>query len=202
MSNDTHDIKDYSLWLKEVLPSDGQSDRIMEYLLDTQFFDSPASTNAHSVFDGGLVQHTLLVAEVATTLQRTKGLVLPDTLKHEQVIQVALLHEIGNAMAFNKTVKNVPSTVRYADGSANTTWTTVDAYEYKNPFPTGSGTASIWILTNELDIKIPWPVASAIRWIHDPSWKSRDARAQNSLVGYMQSVHMLCETTLETYGTG
>ena len=80
-------------------------DKLMETLEDSGFFYAPASSGYHLAKDGGLLEHSVNVANLALKLE--------DRLEHgasrESIILVALFHDLGKAGDYGKSnyVENI-----------------------------------------------------------------------------------------------
>jgi len=65
----------------------------------TQWLTSPASSQYHASFDGGLIYHSVLVANMTCTLTQVLGI----TDQLESARKVALLHDIGKTVQYERT---------------------------------------------------------------------------------------------------
>lgn len=72
---------------------------LLNYLDETDFYNAPASTSKdkHLAEDGGLLQHSLNVLEVARDLNLTLGNPVTD----ESIVICALFHDIGKHYSFD-----------------------------------------------------------------------------------------------------
>lgn len=75
------------------------NDSLMEFL-GQDFIKAPASTatNLHNAYEGGLIEHLLLVTKYGVNINS----MLPETLKvdNASLIKVCLLHQIGKARLY------------------------------------------------------------------------------------------------------
>jgi len=82
-------------------------DKLIAYLKESDYFTAPASTRFHGCYRGGLAHHHLRVYELLTEFQRMlrpldrpgKG-VKPETIKPENLIIAALLHDVCKLGAY------------------------------------------------------------------------------------------------------
>jgi len=72
-------------------------EQLLEYLEQKEFFTAPASSGNHLSTDGGLLEHSLNVCEIALKIADTL-----DYENRESVILVALFHDLGKAAYYNK----------------------------------------------------------------------------------------------------
>jgi len=156
-----------------------KTERFKELLLSTQregmehiivcleeqgFFKAPASTRFHLDHEGGLLEHSLNVCDMALELREVmvrKRESLNDALPMESVIIAALLHDACKADIYKPTTKR--------QKNAFGIWCDVPGYDvdYSN-FPLGHGEKSvIWLLHNGL--KMTPDEIMAIRW-HMTAW--------------------------------
>ena len=83
-------------------------DKLLDYLQKTDFFDAPASTKFHSVYEGGLCVHSLnvynrfikkLTSEYGEDWQRVISL--------ESATIISLFHDICKVDYYKKDFRNV-----------------------------------------------------------------------------------------------
>ncbi len=108
---------------------------ILEKLESMGFFKAPASTKFHLNYEGGLLEHSLNVCDVALELREVvirHRPELADRLPEESVKIAALLHDTCKADIYRATVKK--------QKDASGTWVDVPGYDvdYSN-FPLGHG---------------------------------------------------------------
>lgn len=132
-------IQDLVRWLKE----------------DTDFFTSPASTNYHGNYEGGLLEHSINVTKFAlynyNALVKQKPEIEEQT---ESVIIAALFHDLCKTNCYHMEKKWVKD--------ENNKWKDYIGYVVKDPFPLGHGEKSVYLLSKF--IKLTDAEALAIRW--------------------------------------
>lgn len=151
---------------KEMLLSTNREgmERVVKCLEEVGFFKAPASTKFHLNYEGGLLEHSMNVCDMALELRELmirKKESLRDSLSKESVIIAALLHDVCKSDIYKPAIKR--------QKNANGVWCDVPGYDvdYSN-FPVGHGEKSvIWLLQNGL--KLTADEIMAIRW-HMTAW--------------------------------
>lgn len=139
-------------------------ENVIERLEEQGFFKAPASTKFHLNYEGGLLEHSMNVCDMALELReliirKKEGLRV--SLPKESVIIAALLHDVCKADIYKPAVKR--------QKNEHGIWCDVPGYDvdYSN-FPVGHGEKSvIWLLQNGL--KLTGDEIMAIRW-HMTAW--------------------------------
>ena len=132
----------------------------IEWLRNCRFYDCPASTKYHEAFPGGLVLHSLRVAEMAKQLSGIPA--FADKVELHSAVLCALVHDwckIGMYESFMRNVK---------DDNGN--WTQVQSYKTSGEFviPAGHGVSSYFLASRFFRLT-PEEVL-AIRW-HMGTWR-------------------------------
>ena len=151
---------------KELLLSTNRKgmENVIERLEELGFFKAPASTKFHLNHEGGLLEHSMNVCDIALELRvlmLKKKTGLDDALPKESVAIVALLHDVCKADVYKPAVKR--------QKNEHGVWCDVLGYDvdYSN-FPLGHGEKSvIWLLQNGL--RLTADEIMAIRW-HMTPW--------------------------------
>lgn len=139
-------------------------DDVIEELENLGFFEAPASCSQHLNVEGGLVQHSLYVCNVALMLREQMS-VLEDGLQNEvpedRVIIASLLHDVCKSDIYFRTVKKRKTQIG--------TWEDCEGYKisYKN-FPMGHGEKSVIMLMG-MGLAMYDDEMLAIRW-HMGAW--------------------------------
>ena len=139
-------------------------EKVIEKLEELGFFKAPASTKFHLNYEGGLLEHSMNVCEMALELRELmirKKKEMHDALPKESVIIAALLHDVCKADVYKPAIKR--------QKNEKGVWCDVLGYDvdYGN-FPLGHGEKSvIWLLQNGL--KLTTDEIIAIRW-HMSAW--------------------------------
>lgn len=139
-------------------------ENVIKSLEQLHFFESPASSNFHLNYKGGLMEHSLNVCDVALSLRDVmvaKDPTLEGALPKESVIIAALLHDVCKAGIYKESNK-----WRKDDQGR---WESYLGYELDYSwFPMGHGEKSvIMLLKFGLDLKPDEMLA--IRW-HMHAW--------------------------------
>lgn len=151
---------------KELLRSTHRegTENIITMLEELGFFKAPASTKFHLNYEGGLLEHSLNVCEMALELREMmirKKDNLQQAVPVESVIIAALLHDVCKADIYKPTIKK--------QKNANGVWCDVPGYDvdYGN-FPMGHGEKSVAVLLKN-GLKLTDDEMMAIRW-HMAAW--------------------------------
>lgn len=94
---------------KEMLLSTNREgmERVVKRLEEVGFFKAPASTKFHLNYEGGLLEHSMNVCEMALELRELmirKKEGLRDSLPKESIIIAALLHDICKADIYKPAI--------------------------------------------------------------------------------------------------
>ena len=115
--------------------------RVIEYLRKTDFYDAPASSKYHSNYESGLLDHSLMVYNLAESFFDSMKMIDPEittTVSKESIIISALLHDICKTCFYRKTVK--------WKKDEHNDWFPYDGYEIEDTFPIGHGEKSVIML--------------------------------------------------------
>lgn len=150
---------------KEKIQRDG-SEKLLEYLINSDFFSAPASTRYHLAEEGGLAQHSLNVFRVLSqTAQSEMAERYSWNFSDETIAIVALLHDLCKIGVYKESTRNVKKNGR---------WETVPYYEFDDPLPYGHGEKSVYIISSF--IRLTREEAFAIRYHMGASDESCDQR--------------------------
>lgn len=125
------------------------ADRLLEWLIGSDFFTAPASTRFHAAYEGGLVEHSLNVYKVFMKKHFVEGEDDP-----ESVAICTLLHDICKAGFYEVSYRNRKN----EDGQ----WEKVPYYTINDRFPYGHGEKSVFLIERFMRLKNDEAVA--IRW--------------------------------------
>jgi hypothetical protein len=123
---------------------------LINYLNETDFFIAPASAKNHNNYQGGLVEHSLLVM---LNLKRLAEVYCPQYNPYESLIITSLLHDICKTNFYKESTRNV---------KVNGTWMQEPYFTIEDQFPYGHGEKSVLIL--QRFIKLTNDEIMAIRW--------------------------------------
>ena len=131
------------------------SDKLLDYICQSDFFQAPASARYHSSYDGGLAQHSINVYYCLSDymarerVQQTYGLNCSD----ETIAIVSLLHDLCKIGCYKAGVRNVKETG---------VWKQVPTYNFDDPMPYGHGEKSVYIINGYM--RLSREEAFAIRY--------------------------------------
>lgn len=141
-------------------------DKLIEYIRKSDFYTAPASTRFHSCHEGGLLEHSLNVADCL--LKKLDNPVWADILNEvgqESIIISALLHDICKSNFYVVELKNkkvYSDHGKKSDSNGRYDWETVPGYAVDDKIPYGHGEKSVMMIEEFIKLK---PVERyAIRW--------------------------------------
>ena len=120
------------------------TDKLIEFLERTDFFEAPASTRFHGCFKGGLLEHSLKVYEILKT----------KTEDSASVKIIALLHDVCKANFYKVDYRNAKN--------EQGVWEKVPYYTVDDTIPYGHGEKSVMMISEF--IKLTPEERYAIRW--------------------------------------
>jgi hypothetical protein len=141
------------------------ADKLLEWLLSTDFFTAPASTRFHSNFEGGLVEHSVKMYKRLSKLVENEGL----TIDSESIAVIALLHDICKVDTYKTDFRNVKK-----DGE----WVKEPYYTVEDTLPYGHGEKSVYMISAYM--KLTRDEAMAINW-HMGPYDARNAGSHYTL---------------------
>lgn len=152
------------IWEKHVIPARNGSDKLLDWLLKTDFFEAPASTRYHGATEGGLLIHSLNVyhmfkEEISQAL--CSPYVAPESKRELQKISpdsiaiMALCHDFCKINFYKKSTRNVKN-------EETGKWEKVPFYETDDTLGYGHGEGSVFII--ERFMKLSLTEALSIRW--------------------------------------
>lgn len=108
---------------------------LADFLLNSDFFEAPASTKYHSNFKGGLCQHCLNVYYSLTNLYEMYKNILPQEIDQASLLICGLFHDISKANFYevytaNKKIYNEQGTKH--DNMGKFDWVSVEAYKVRD----------------------------------------------------------------------
>lgn len=133
---------------KEKISREG-SDRLLTWLLGTDFFTAPASTRYHGACECGLVMHSVNVYRVLREKYFDEG----DS--EESFALCALLHDVCKAQFYKVSTRNVKNEETGA-------WEKKPYYVIEDAYPYGHGEKSVYLI--ERFVRLKPAEAMAIRW--------------------------------------
>lgn len=139
-------------------------ENIIELFEEQGFFTAPASTKFHLSHEGGLVEHSLNVCDMALEIRKMligRDDSLRERLPEDSVIIAALLHDTCKGDIYKPVMKKQKNQFGV--------WTDVPGYDvdYSN-FPLGHGEKSVIVLLQN-GLTLTYDEIMAIRW-HMNAW--------------------------------
>ena len=144
------------------------ADKLLEYLITSDFFTAPASARFHCSHERGLCEHSLNVYDCLKSylsMPRTTE-IMGVSYSDESIAIVALLHDLCKIGVYKKGFRNVKN----EQGA----WQRVDTFEYEDKLPYGHGEKSVYIASGYM--RLTREEAFAIRYHMGYSSQTEDPR--------------------------
>ncbi len=125
------------------------ADKLLKWLMGTDFFTAPASTRFHLACEGGLVEHSVNVYRVLRERYFDEG----DS--EESFALCGLLHDVCKAQFYGVSTRNVKN-------ESTGQWEKKPFYTVEDKFPYGHGEKSVYLI--ERFVRLKPQVAVAVRW--------------------------------------
>ena len=125
------------------------SEKLLEWLCQSDFFTAPASTKYHCAFEGGLAFHSLNVYKLLKKRCEEYGITDGET-----IAICGLLHDICKANFYTISYRNAKN--------ERGQWEKVPYYTVDDQFPFGHGEKSVFVI--ERFMRLRENEAIAIRW--------------------------------------
>ena len=140
---------------KSKIKRDG-ADKLLEYLISSDFFTAPASARYHSAYEGGLLDHSLNVYDCLSAYLNREYVKEKFKLSYteETIAIVSLLHDICKVNVYKPGYRNVKN----EQGK----WEQVPTFEFDDKLPYGHGEKSVYMISPF--IKLTREEAFAIRY--------------------------------------
>ena len=143
------------------------ADKLLDYLLSSDFFVAPASARFHSSYEGGLLDHSLNVYDCLKDYLSSKSAAkFGFEYSDESIAIVSLLHDLCKVGIYKKGFRNVKD--------EKGVWQRVDTYEYDDQLPYGHGEKSVYIISGFM--RLTREEAVAIRYHMGYSSEREDPR--------------------------
>ena len=116
-------------------------DKVIEYIRRTDFYNAPASAKYHSNYETGLLDHSLMVYNLAEAFFEKMKMIDPElavSIPEESIIVSSLLHDVCKICFYRKTIK--------WKKNEHNDWMQYDGYEIEDSFPIGHGEKSVIML--------------------------------------------------------
>jgi hypothetical protein len=118
------------------------SEKLLEYIISSDFFVAPASAKYHSAYAGGLLDHSLnvydcLCAYLDRDVAKTKYKL---NYTDETIAIVSLLHDLCKTNVYKVSKRNVKN-------KETGKWEEVDYFEFDDKLPYGHGEKSVYMIS-------------------------------------------------------
>ncbi len=139
---------------KENINREG-SEKLLEWIINSDFFTAPASTKFHSAFSEGLVEHSVRVYKrFLSKIKNEFGDNYKEKISDESIAIIGLLHDVCKINYYKEEYRNVKD--KYGN------WIQKAYYSVEDKLPYGHGEKSVYILSGF--IKLTRDEAMAINW--------------------------------------
>jgi HD superfamily phosphohydrolase YqeK len=139
---------------EETIKTREGSDKLLKWILKSDFFVAPASTKYHGSYEGGLVEHCINVYN--SLLAENDAIPKEEDRYSPTTIAVcALLHDLCKVNYYKKGSRNVKN-------EETGQWEKKEIYEVDDKFPVGHGEKSVFLI--QAFIKLNLDEVMAIRW--------------------------------------
>lgn len=130
------------------------ADKLLDWLLKSDFIACPASTKFHSNYEGGLIEHSIKAYKrFVKNLEKEYGENWNNTISEESAAIIGLLHDICKVGYYKQEMRNVKE-----DG----VWVQKPYYTVDDKLPYGHGEKSVYIISGFM--KLTREEAMAINW--------------------------------------
>ncbi len=149
------EIKDEFIRIyKENISREG-SEKLLDWLVKSDFFTAPASTKFHSAYEGGLCEHSLKVYKRFLKMIKAEfGDNYQNIISNESIAIIGLLHDVCKVNCYQTDYRNVKD--------ENGNWTKQPYYTFVEDLPYGHGEKSVYIINGYL--RLTREEAIAINW--------------------------------------
>ena len=132
------------------------ADKLLDYLMSSDFFSAPASARYHSAYEGGLLDHSLNVYDCLSAYLNRDYVKEKFKLSYseETIAIVSLLHDVCKVNVYKPGYRNVKN----EQGK----WEQVPTFEFDDKLPYGHGEKSVYMITPFM--KLTREEAFAIRY--------------------------------------
>jgi len=132
------------------------SDKLLDFLISSDFFTAPASARYHSAYEGGLLDHSLNVYDCLSAYLNRDYVKEKFKLSYsdETIAIVSLLHDVCKVNVYKPGYRNVKN----EQGK----WEQVPTFEFDDKLPYGHGEKSVYMISPFM--KLTREEAFAIRY--------------------------------------
>jgi hypothetical protein len=151
--------------VNKVVVRDGIDD-LMEWLGKTDFYNAPASTRFHEVYEGGLVEHSVKVYEQLRRIVFSNAFNFgPNDVTEESIAIVALFHDLCKINCYK-------TEMRWRKDK-NDRWEQYPTYKFEEDFSFGGhGSKSVYLIQNFMKLEPDEAVAiNCHMGVEDGKWK-------------------------------
>lgn len=168
------------------------ADKLLEYLLNSDFFTAPASAKFHMAEVGGLCQHSINVYNRLLSLVKNDlGDDYASTYSDETLAIVGLLHDVCKVNFYVVDYRNVKE---------NGSWIQRPFFRVEERFPFGHGEKSVFIISQFM--RLTAEEAMAINWHmggFDDRVKGGNYSASEAFHKYKLSIYLHVADLTATY---
>ena len=180
-------INIYNTYIKR----DGAKE-LLDYLVKSDFFSAPASTQFHSNFEGGLADHSINVYHrFLNAIKNEYGENYNERISDESIAICGLLHDVCKIDIYKIEMRN-----KKIDGN----WIQVPHYIIEDSLPYGHGEKSVYIISGFM--KLIREEAMIINWhmgAFDPRVKGGSYSVSDAFYKFPTAVLFHTSDMISTY---
>ena len=137
-------------------------DRLINWLVKTDYFTAPASTKFHGSYPGGLARHSLNVFFRLSAIVGTKANMERNPALAESLSLVALLHDVCKCNVYTQETRSRKTGQFYPSGKP--IWEDYTAYSFHDDFHMIHGEKSCFLIRGFLGDSFTREEYNAVRW--------------------------------------
>ena len=176
-------------------------EKVIQFCKSTDFYTAPSSASYHSNYQGGLLDHSILVYVLAMKYRNILVEMHPELenkLSVEELTISTLLHDICKTCFYKKVLK--------WRKDSNNQWEQYEAYEIDDQFPIGHGEKSVIMLQNfglvlqpneMLAIRYHMGAWDGAMWTNDLKYSYSSAISNCPLITLIQHADNACSLLFE-----
>lgn len=165
------------------------ADKLRSYLIDSDFFQAPASTKYHCAYEGGLCEHSVNVYyRLLSLIQNEYGENWQNIYSNETIAICALLHDVCKIDFYKSDFRNVKE---------NGEWVKKPIFVKDEVLPYGHGEKSVYIIhsfmrtTREEAIAINWHMGGFDSRVKGGDPSISEAFAKFPLIVFLHTADLL-----------
>ena len=179
-----------SIFKELILPAYVGADKLLQWIENSDFFTSPASTMYHMCCVGGLCQHSLNVYKRLTAfIEKEYGDKFEEELGVDRagIALIALCHDLCKANSYIQEMRNVKD--------ENGNWVKDPYFKYSPAFEYGHGEKSVFIIQNFIQ-GLPLNESLSIRYHMGAAGDSNSQLKDSNALKAMEDLNIIFWTNM------